>query len=238
VRAAAESAGATQQNDREIEPPSEEQTPPTRAAAAAASPKRKGRADARQLAEDADDKPARGKADDRSARTTAVARAEGRRGTRVADDDSPRGRQQAGGADDRRRSPGSRRVANDDDRDERAVPSRAPIGVTRVTVVEPRGSATSGRKAERLAKRSGRGAADGDADPRLPPPGRFTVQLGPYRNRKDVELARADLSRRGYEARVVGQSLQLGNFAEKGRAERLASRLRVSGHPATSAALR
>jgi len=64
------------------------------------------------------------------------------------------------------------------------------------------------------------------------------VQVGPYRNRKAVEVAREDLSRRGYEAKVVGQSLQLGNFTQKGLADRLASRLRVSGHPATSAALR
>jgi D-alanyl-D-alanine carboxypeptidase len=67
---------------------------------------------------------------------------------------------------------------------------------------------------------------------------KYTVQLGPYRNRKAVETARADLSRQGYEARVVGQKLQLGNFAERSRADKLASQLRVTGHPATSAELR
>jgi hypothetical protein len=46
------------------------------------------------------------------------------------------------------------------------------------------------------------------------------------------------MSRQGYEARVVGQKLQLGNFAERSRADKLASRLRVTGHPATSAELR
>jgi cell division protein FtsN len=67
---------------------------------------------------------------------------------------------------------------------------------------------------------------------------KYTVQLGPYRTRKAVDTARADLSRRGYEARVVGQTLQLGNFSQRSRADRLASQLRVNGHPATSAAVR
>ena len=49
--------------------------------------------------------------------------------------------------------------------------------------------------------------------------GKYTVQLGPYRDRKAVATARADLAKRGYEARVVGQKLELGNFdgAEAGR---------------------
>ena len=64
------------------------------------------------------------------------------------------------------------------------------------------------------------------------------MQLGPFRTRKAVDSARSDLSKLGYEARVVGQNLQLGNFSDRSRADKLASRLRVSGHPATSTALR
>ena len=52
--------------------------------------------------------------------------------------------------------------------------------------------------------------------------GKYTVQLGPYRDRKAVATARADLAKRGYEARVVGQKLELGNFAERKRADKLA----------------
>ena len=66
----------------------------------------------------------------------------------------------------------------------------------------------------------------------------YTVQLGPFRTRKAVDSARADLSKLGYEARVVGQNLQLGSFSDRSRADRLATRLRVTGHPATSTALR
>ena len=68
--------------------------------------------------------------------------------------------------------------------------------------------------------------------------GKYTVQVGPYRDRKAVATARADLAKRGYEARVVGQTLELGNFTERKRAARLATQLRVNGHPATSAAAR
>src|SRR5262245_32001858 len=93
-------------------------------------------------------------------------------------------------------------------------------------------------------RRSGRHSPEGDVDD-----GRrgardggksqnYTVQLGPFRTRKAVDSARADLSKLGYEARVVGQNLQLGNFSDRSRADRLASRLRVTGHPATSTALR
>ncbi len=217
---------------------------PSRAAVAA-----KGRA-ARQVARDEDeddDRPARGMAKEKGRRGAAVARADARRGARVADDDddadeSPRrGRKNAD--DDGRKAPGATRVAGAKDRDGKASRGgrddrREPAVVTRVAAVEPRGSATSGRASEKAGRRSGRGAAETVGDPRLPPPGRFTVQVGPYRDRKSVEVARADLSRRGYEARVVGQSLQLGNFTQKGLAERLASRLRVTGHPATSATVR
>jgi cell division protein FtsN len=88
-----------------------------------------------------------------------------------------------------------------------------------------------GRRAARTTDRTRARDAEKDG-------AKFTVQLGPYRNRKAVESARADLSKQGYEARVVGQNLQLGNFAERSRADKLANRLRVTGHPATSTALR
>lgn len=68
--------------------------------------------------------------------------------------------------------------------------------------------------------------------------GRFTVQLGPYRNKKGVMDARDKLKRRGYTAQVVGQTLRLGTFSNKGRADRVADRLRVSGYRPTIVALR
>jgi D-alanyl-D-alanine carboxypeptidase len=202
----------------------------------------KGRA-ARQVGreeDEEDDRPAHAVAKEKGRRGATVARADARRGARAADDDdddeSPRRGRKKDADDDRRKSPGATRVAGAKDRDGKV--SRGgrddrpePTVVTRVATVDSRGAAT-GR-----GRRSGRGT-ESVSDPRLPPPGRFTVQVGPYRDRKSVEVARADLSRRGYEARVVGQSLQLGNFTQKGLAERLASRLRVTGHPATSAALR
>src|SRR5262249_37701545 len=133
-------------------------------------------------------------------------------------------------------------------------------GVTlmRASVTEPRSSSRTRRmledespKKNPSARTGRRSPADDDDDAPVTRTGRrtpgksaeknaekYTVQLGPYRTRKAVDTARADLSRRGYEARVVGQNLQLGNFSDRSRADRLASRLRVSGHPATSTALR
>jgi cell division protein FtsN len=61
------------------------------------------------------------------------------------------------------------------------------------------------------------------------------VQLGPYRDRKAAAMARADLAKRGYETRVVGQKLEVVNLEERSRADKMVSRLRVSGHRATIA---
>ena len=219
--------------------PAPQQVRSTRTAVASAPvATQKDRASARKAAKDEDDDddtPARTTAQ-KSRRGQAVAKADTSHRARVAKDDDdddedvePRNHRR-NATDDDRRHPTSQ-LANAKDRNGRTASTKGgrDAGVTRVAASDTR-RPTSGRH--------GRGAADSDADPKLPPPGRFTVQLGPYRNRKAVEVAREDLSRRGYEAKVVGQSLQLGNFTQKGLADRLASRLRVSGHPATSAALR
>ena len=211
---------------------------PTRTAVASAPvATQKDRASARKAArdeDDDDDTPARTTAQ-KSRRGQAVAKADTSHRARVAKDDdddedvAPRSRRR-NATDDDRRYPTSQ-LANAKDRNGRTASTKGgrDAGVPRVAAGDARRPASG---------RHGRGAADGDGDPKLPPPGRFTVQVGPYRNRKAVEVAREDLSRRGYEAKVVGQSLQLGSFTQKGLADRLAGRLRVSGHPATSAALR
>src|SRR5262249_28067094 len=207
------------------------------AVASAPAATKKDRASARKAArddDDEDDTPARATAQ-KSRKGQAVAKADTSHRSRLAKDDddddedtAPRSRR-GKAADDDRRHPASQ-VANAKDRNGRTASTKGgrDASVTRVAASDAR----------RTSGRHGRGAADSDGDPKLPPPGRFTVQLGPYRNRKAVETAREDLSRRGYEAKVVGQSLQLGSFTQKGLADRLAGRLRVSGHPATSAALR
>jgi len=206
----------------------------TVASAPAATQKRRASARAARDEDEGDDTPARATAQ-KSRKGQAVAKADSSRRSRLAKDDdeddedtAPRSRR-GKAADDDRRHPTSQ-VANAKDRNGRTVSTKdgRDASVTRVAASDAR----------RTSGRHGRGAADSDGDPKLPPPGRFTVQLGPYRNRKAVETAREDLSRRGYEAKVVGQSLQLGNFTQKGLADRLAGRLRVSGHPATSATLR
>jgi cell division protein FtsN len=106
-----------------------------------------------------------------------------------------------------------------------------PTSRSRTGRHSPEGDDDVGRRAARNTGRTRGRDVEKDAE-------KFTVQVGPYRNRKAVDSARADLSKLGYEARVVGQSLQLGNFAERSRADKLANRLRVTGHPATSTALR
>ncbi len=68
--------------------------------------------------------------------------------------------------------------------------------------------------------------------------GRYTVQLGPYRNTKELNAAKAKLSKRGYNARAVGRTLHLGQFSSKSRAQTLASRLRVNGWRPTISASR
>ena len=209
------------------------------AVASAPAATKKDRASARKAARDEDDdddarrraRPRRNRNGDR--RSPRPTRRAARGSTKDDDDDdedvAPRGRRRNATDDDRRQK--ANQLANAKDRNGRTASTKGgrDASVTRVAASDAR-RPTSGKH--------GRGAAASDGDPKLPPPGRFTVQVGPYRNRKAVEVARGDLSRRGYEAKVVGQSLQLGNFTQKGLADRLATRLRVSGHPATSATLR
>ncbi len=128
-------------------------------------------------------------------------------------------------------------------REERAA-RRRPVVLAGATAAEARPMPLTARGLEvdrvrttrtvRVAKRGAETEVADDARAA----GKYTVQLGPYRDRKAVATARADLAKRGYEARVVGQTLELGTFAARSRADRLASQLRVSGHPATSAAAR
>jgi serine-type D-Ala-D-Ala carboxypeptidase (penicillin-binding protein 5/6) len=133
---------------------------------------------------------------------------------------------------DRRRTASGREERGDD---------RRAAGVIRASAMDTRPGAmtTKGLEADRArtsrAARAGKRGADAEmADAS----GKYTVQLGPYRDRKAVATARADLAKRGYEARVVGQKLELGNFSERKRADRLATQLRVNGHRATSAEVR
>lgn len=133
-----------------------------------------------------------------------------------------------------------RMVTARSDRDDR----RQPVALARAAVLEPRPSRLTARglEAERgrtpKTARAGKRGAEAEAADQARAAGKYTVQLGPYRGRKAVATARADLAKRGYEARVVGQKLERGNFAERKRADRLATRLRVNGHRATSAAAR
>jgi len=122
------------------------------------------------------------------------------------------------GRDDRRR-PGS--LARASSADDQAI----------------RGSSRSLDRERGKMARNGRGRRTGDQDVAtdVPPPGKFTVQIGPYRDRKAVAMARADLAKRGYETRVVGQKLEVVNLEERRRADKVVSRLRVSGHRATIA---
>ncbi|MCW5889451.1 MAG: D-alanyl-D-alanine carboxypeptidase [bacterium] len=69
-------------------------------------------------------------------------------------------------------------------------------------------------------------------------PARFTVQLGPFGSRNGALDARTKLAKRGYHARVVGKALQVGAFADKGRATRLATNLKRSGYRPVVVALR
>lgn len=158
----------------------------------------------------------------RSTESTRVAARDVRRQTEPSRDSRPDRRRTAAARDDR-----------DDDRRQQVVLTRASAMESRPARMTAKGfeadrSRTS--KTARTGKRTDTEVADVS--------GKYTVQVGPYRDRKAVATARADLAKRGYEARVVGQTLELGNFAERKRAARLATQLRVNGHPATSAAAR
>jgi hypothetical protein len=235
ARPAKAQARAADDDDETVEDSPRRKSRTTVASAPAAT--KKDRASARKAArdeDDDDDTPARATAQ-KSRKGQAVAKADTSRRSRLAKDDddddedtAPRSHRGKATDDDRRHP--KTQLANTKDRNGRTASTKGgrDASVTRVAASDAR----------RPSGRHGRGAADSDGDPKLPPPGRFTVQVGPYHSRKAVETAREDLSRRGYEAKVVGQSLQLGSFTQKGLADRLAGRLRVSGHPATSATLR
>lgn len=68
--------------------------------------------------------------------------------------------------------------------------------------------------------------------------GRYTVQIGPFRTTKETQAAKAKLARRGYSARAVGRTLTLGQFSSKERAQRLATRLKLTGYRPTIASTR
>jgi cell division protein FtsN len=180
--------------------------------------------------DDDDDTPKRGR--------TPQTAAERRRALAEARAEAAESHRHAPSREERRRGVTVMRASTSDERPSRASrhalddePSK-PTSRSRTGRHSPEGDVDdASRGATRGTSRSQPRDRDKDLE-------KYTVQLGPYRNRKAVETARADLSRQGYEARVVGQKLQLGNFAERSRADKLASRLRVSGHPATSAELR
>lgn len=125
----------------------------------------------------------------------------------------------------------------------------APIPVLRAARPERPKARDDKKKRDRTpiltAKKPTRPTApvqEGDLDPtpRVSATGRgkFTVQIGPFRTTKEVQAARTKLAKRGYTARAVGRTLHLGQFTSKTRAQRLASRLRVSGYRPTIASSR
>jgi D-alanyl-D-alanine carboxypeptidase (penicillin-binding protein 5/6) len=61
----------------------------------------------------------------------------------------------------------------------------------------------------------------------------FSVQLGPYRSRRQAAAARLRLASRGYNAELAGRVLRLGRFSNRSRANTLAERLRLSGYRST-----
>ncbi|HZT11147.1 MAG TPA: hypothetical protein VFB09_08960, partial [Actinomycetota bacterium] len=68
---------------------------------------------------------------------------------------------------------------------------------------------------------------DASADSRI---ARYSVRLGPYTSRRQAIATRSKLARRGYTAVVTGRSLRLGSFSTASRAEKLATRLRLTGY--------
>ncbi len=129
--------------------------------------------------------------------------------------------------------------------DPRALEEPAPVPVLRAAKPKPKPPAKRGRTPVLTAKKPTRPTApvqEGDLDPtpRVSAAGRgkYTVQIGPFRTTKEVQAARAKLAKRGYTARAVGRTLHLGQFTSKTRAQRLASRLKISGYRPTIASSR
>jgi D-alanyl-D-alanine carboxypeptidase (penicillin-binding protein 5/6) len=78
------------------------------------------------------------------------------------------------------------------------------------------------------------GAEGDEEEPALEPPvGRFVVRLGPYKSRSVAKATRARLAKRGYNARVAGRTVTLGEFTEQARADHLAKRLQTQGYRGT-----
>jgi len=74
--------------------------------------------------------------------------------------------------------------------------------------------------------------AEGDeAEPEIEPPlTHYVVRLGPYKSRNVASTTRSKLTKRGYNARVVGRTVMLGSFASQSRAEHLKKRLKTQGY--------
>lgn len=90
-------------------------------------------------------------------------------------------------------------------------------------------------------KKAPRAVEEGDIEelPRdLAGPARFTVQLGPFSSKSVALSTRTKLAKKGYHARLVGRSLQVGAFTNKGRATRLAGNLKRTGYRPVVVALR
>lgn len=178
--------------------------------------------------------------DDRRKPTSASARALARSSRRPAEPS----RQEVGlrraaesSREDRGRRKTTRSRETRDDRERGVVLTRVSTTDARPTKRTARESRSEPNEAAKR-QRGARRAPEADGADTARGAGKYTVQLGPYRDRKAAASARADLAKRGYEARVVGQKLELGNFSERGRADKLANRLRVNGHRATSAPAR
>ena len=108
----------------------------------------------------------------------------------------------------------------------RGLPRRQPILQAR----------RPARKPVRMARHGPSRHAEGDDEslPQVPEARaaanhRFAVEVGPYPNRAQVQVAYAKLTSRGYGVEETGHVLRVGSFASRTRAARLASRLRVSG---------
>jgi D-alanyl-D-alanine carboxypeptidase len=68
--------------------------------------------------------------------------------------------------------------------------------------------------------------------------GRYSVQLGPYRDRATAAATRRRLARRGYTATLAGRTVRLGSFSSRSRAQHLAARFTKGGEQASVVALR
>jgi D-alanyl-D-alanine carboxypeptidase (penicillin-binding protein 5/6) len=110
-----------------------------------------------------------------------------------------------------------------------AADKRAPVMMAGVVPTIGR------RRAKQVASEGDDGAV---SDHPATEAARYAVQIGPYRNRRTAEAARARLARNGYAALVTGRAIHIGRFDSRKGAVRVAARLRVSGYHPTIVALR